>query len=123
MKYPKFKLNTDWTYETDFLGTKTTKILYIKDHIFEANDDGKYEVINPTGEISFLTDIRNIKINNEIIFDEVLEVKEFEILIEELPDDDDTLVQSWRIQLDVKTTKSKLKEVQRIIEEHVRPIL
>ena len=84
----------------------------------EQNGDRKCNYKNNYLKIHYL-----YKINNEFIFDEVLEVKEFEILIEELPDDDDTLVQSWRIQLDVKTTKSKLKEVQRIIEEHVRPIL
>ena len=48
---------------------------------------------------------------------------DFEIIIEEVPEDDDILVRNWRIQLDVKTTRKKLKEVQRIIEEQVRPIL
>jgi hypothetical protein len=60
-------------------------------------------------------------------FDFLEEIKEksddFEIIIEEIPEDDDILVRNWRIQLDVKTTKKKLKEVQRIIEEHVKPIL
>ena len=48
---------------------------------------------------------------------------DFEIIIEEIPDDDDILVRNWRIQIDVKTTRKKLKEVQRIIEEYVKPIL
>jgi hypothetical protein len=51
------------------------------------------------------------------------EVEDFDIIIEEIPDDDDILVRNWRIQLDVKTTRKKLKEVEKIINEHVKPIL
>jgi len=58
------------------------------------------------------------------IFEELKdESDDFEIIIEEIPEDDDILVRNWRIQLDVKTTRKKLKEVQRIIEEQVKPIL
>ena len=48
---------------------------------------------------------------------------EIEIIIEEIPDDDDILVRNWRIQLDVKTTRKKLKEIQKIIEEKVKPLI
>ena len=42
--------------------------------------------------------------------------------VEELQEDED-VVKSWRIQLDVKTTRSKLREVERIINDMVKPIL
>jgi tagaturonate reductase len=67
---------------------------------------------------------REINANTE--WQEVLKLAEspdLEIIIEEVPDDDDILVRNWRIQLDVKTTRKKLKEVQRIIEDYVKPIL
>lgn len=124
MNNPKFILNQDWTYETEFLGTKSTKTLYKKGEIFESNQDGKYQIIIPTGEITLidLDDIRNIKINDNLIFDEETE-DEFEIIIEEVLEDDENIVKNWRIQLDVKTTRKKLKEIEKIINKMVKPIL
>jgi hypothetical protein len=120
----KFILNQDWTYETEFLGAKSTKTLYSKGVIFEPNEDGKYEIIKPTGEIALidLESIKNIKINDKLIFD--IESEDgLELIIEEVPDDDDILVRNWRIQLDVKTTRKKLKEIEKIINKVVKPIL
>lgn len=124
MNNPKFILNQDWTYETEFLGTKSTKTLYKKGEIFESNQDGKYQIIIPTGEITLidLDGIRNIKINDNLIFDEESK-EEFEIIIEEVLEDDENIVKNWRIQLDVKTTRKKLKEIEKIINQMVKPIL
>lgn len=124
MNNPKFILNQDWTYETEFLGSKSIKTLYKKGEIFESNEDGKYEIIIPTGEITLidLEGIRNIKINDNLIFDEESE-EEFEIIIEEVLEDDENIVKNWRIQLDVKTTRKKLKEIEKIINKMVKPIL
>lgn len=116
----KFKLKEDWIHESEFLGKKITKKMYDKGHIFEPLE-GKYEVIHNTGEILQLDELQMKSID---ILEEVVEKSdEFEIIIEEIPEDDDILVRNWRIQLDVKTTRKKLKEVQRIIEEYVKPIL
>ena len=116
----KFKLTEDWIHEYSFLDRKMTKKIYDKGHIFEPID-GKYEIIHHTGEI-FNLDEEQMK-----SFDILEEIKEesddFEIIIEEIPDDDDILVRNWRIQLDVKTTRKKLKEIQQIVEEYVKPIL
>jgi hypothetical protein len=124
MNNPKFILNQDWIYETEFLGSKSIKTLYKKGDIFESNEDGKYEIIIPTGEITLidLEGIRNIKINDNLIFDEESE-EEFEIIIEEVLEDDENIVKNWRIQLDVKTTRKKLKEIEKIINKMVKPIL
>lgn len=118
----KFKLKEDWIHESEFLGKKFTKKMYDKGHIFEPVD-GKYEIVHHTGEILKLDEHQMRSIPLDII-EEVKEISDdFEIIIEEVPEDDDILVRSWRIQLDVKTTRKKLKEVQRIIEEYVKPIL
>lgn len=124
MNNPKFILNQDWTYETEFLGSKIVKTLYKKGEVFEPNEDGKYQIIIPTGEITLidLDGIRNIKINDNLIFDEETE-DEFEIIIEEVLEDDENIVKNWRIQLDVKTTRKKLKEIEKIINKMVKPIL
>lgn len=116
----KFRLTEDWTYQTTFLGNTVTKILYNKDFTFEPNKEGKYEIIQPTGEITFI-DKEELKSLDFV--EEVIEKQpEFDIIIEEIPEDDDVLVKNWRIQLDVKTTRKKLKEVQRIIDEYVKPL-
>jgi hypothetical protein len=124
MNNPKFILNQDWSYETEFLGSKSIKTLYKKGEIFESNEDGKYQIIIPTGEITLidLEGIRSIKINDNLIFDEESE-EEFEIIIEEVLEDDENIVKNWRIQLDVKTTRKKLKEIEKIINKMVKPIL
>ena len=116
----KFKLTEDWIHEYSFLDRKMTKKIYDKGHVFEPID-GKYEIIHHTGEI-FNLDEEQMK-----SFDILEEIKEesddFEIIIEEISDDDDILVRNWRIQLDVKTTRKKLKEIQQIVEEQIKPIL
>jgi len=124
MNNTKLILNQDWTYETQFLGSKTIKTLYKKGEIFEPDNDGKYQITNPVGEISLMSleSIKNIKINDTLIFDEESE-EEFEIIIEEILEDDESVVKNWRIQLDVKTTRKKLKEIEKIINKMVKPIL
>jgi hypothetical protein len=124
MNNKKLILNQDWTYETQFFGSKTIKTLYKKGEIFEPDNDGKYQITNPVGEISLMSleSIKNIKINDTLIFDEESE-EEFEIIIEEILEDDENVVKNWRIQLDVKTTRKKLKEIEKIINKMVKPIL
>ena len=124
MNNPKLILNQDWTYESEFFGSKTIKTLYKKGEIFEPDNDGKYQVTNPVGELSLMSleSIKNIKINDTLIFDEESE-EEFEIIIEEVPENDEDVVKNWRIQLDVKTTRKKLKEIEKIINQMVKPIL
>jgi hypothetical protein len=124
MNNTKLILNQDWTYETQFFGSKTIKTLYKKGEIFEPDNDGKYQITNPVGEISLMSleSIKNIKINDTLIFDEESE-EEFEIIIEEILEDDEDVVKNWRIQLDVKTTRKKLKEIEKIINKMVKPIL
>jgi hypothetical protein len=116
----KFKLKEDWIHESTFLDKKIVKKLYDKDHVFEPTE-GVYEITHHTGEIFKLNESGMKSFD---IFEELKdESDDFEIIIEEIPEDDDILVRNWRIQLDVKTTRKKLKEVQRIIEEQVKPIL
>jgi hypothetical protein len=116
----KFKLKEDWIHESTFLGKKTSKKLYEKDHIFEPENE-IYKIIDHTGEI---TELDESQMKSFDIFEDLKEDSDdFEIIIEEIPEDDDILVRNWRIQLDVKTTRKKLKEIQQIVEEQIKPIL
>jgi formate-dependent nitrite reductase cytochrome c552 subunit len=120
MKYPKFKLIQDLEV-VDFFEEKIT--LYKEGDIFVANEDGKYIVNSPVGRAVFSAEqMCKASHDGELTFEEV-KVEEINLIIEEIGDDDDNLVMSWRIQLDVKTTKKKLKEIEKIIRDYVTPII
>lgn len=128
MNYPKFISKEDWSIETEFLGKKNKKVIYKKGHIFEPTTDGNYIIIDPYGTERLVDEktMRGITLsfdNDTPFFDVVIEENDLELIIEEIPDNDDTLVRNWRIQLDVKTTRKKLKEVEKVINEYVKPIL
>lgn len=117
----KLRLIQDWTYQTNFLGKTNLNILYKSGHVFESNNDGLFEINQPDGTVTYLQSDEMLKFD---FIEKVIEkTDDLEIIIEEIPEDDDILVRNWRIQLDVKTTRKKLLEVQRIIEEQVKPIL
>lgn len=61
--------------------------------------------------------------NGELLFDEIQEKEDLNLIIEEAPDGDDEQVKRWRIQLDVTTTRKKLKEIEKIFNEKVKEIL
>ena len=120
MEYPKFKLNKDWNIESDFAGIKNKILIFSEGHTFESNEEGLYIIEWIGGKMSFTED--QMRLNKELFTPEEIR-DDIEIHIEEISENDDILVRNWRIQLDVKTTRKKLKEVQRIIEEQVKPIL
>jgi hypothetical protein len=116
----KFKVVSKFV---DFLGND----ILIIGQIIEPNSEGIYEISYGEGisknylNLS-LEEVKNAKQNNVFIFEEI-EESEVNMIIEELPDDDDILIRNWRIQLDVKTTKKKLKEFEKIFRESIENIL
>jgi tRNA splicing ligase len=102
----------------DFLGNDILKI----GDIIEPNENNEYIIEYNNGDnrqtIQLTIDgVKNAKQNGLKIFEEIKE--DIEIIIEELPEDDDILVRNWRIQLDVKTTRKKLKEFERKFRESI----
>jgi hypothetical protein len=68
--------------------------------------------------------VKEAKQDGNILFEQILENKpELKLVIEEVPDDDENLIGNWRIQLDVKTTRKKLKEIERVFREVVSDII
>jgi len=132
MKSPSFTLKKDWYLETDILGIKNKTLIFTKGQIFKPNENGEYHIIhggwsekNPNigGRMILLEeDMKLANDNGEILFDIIVE-KDMNLKIEEISEDDENVERNWRIQLDVKTTRKKLKEIQKIIEEKVKPIL
>lgn len=114
MNNHKFRLKEDWYIETLFLGIINKELIFKKDHIFESNNN--IFIINYNDkkiELS-LDDMRK-----NSIFEEILEKENFNLTIEEFFEEDyvNEEVKNWRIQLDVRTTQSKLKEFEKIFRE------
>lgn len=133
MKKNKFRLKEDWYLETDILGIKNKTLIFTKDQEFKPNSDDKYELTyggwsentpNVGGRMILSEDDMRLANNNGILLFDIIEDKEdIEIIVEQIPDNDDELVRRWRIQLDVTTTRKKLKEIEKIVNEKVKEIL
>lgn len=124
MKSPKFILKKDWYLETNVLGVKNKTLIFSKGQEFNPDDNGKYDISYDGGKMLLdEEEMRAANDNGELLFDEVQEKEELNIIIEEVPEDDDTQVKRWRIQLDVTTTRKKLKEIEKIVNEKVKEIL
>jgi hypothetical protein len=126
MNFPKFLLKEDWYIETKLLSQVTKELVFEKGHVFES-ENGIYDIVWSGGKMS-LTEKMMKEAQDEdknSMFEEIpVEVKEeVKMTVEEIPDSEEYVVKNWRIQLDVKTTRAKLREVEKIINEMVKPIL
>jgi hypothetical protein len=117
----KYRLTNDWLVEDFFDKIK----IYDQGHVFEPNEDGKYEIKGSNGSFTMLTssqmdEARDKDGNPMFERIEELPIESFEI--EEAPEED-MVVKKWRIQLDVKTTKKKLENIQKMIQENIQGML
>ena len=126
MNFPKFLLKEDWYIETKLLSQVNKELVFEKGHIFES-ENGIYDIVWSGGKMSLTEKMmrESEDENKNPMFEEIpLEVKEeIKMTVEEIPDSEEYAVKNWRIQLDVKTTRAKLREVEKIINEMVKPIL
>lgn len=104
----------------DFLGNDILKV----GDIIEPNENNEYVIDYNNGDskqtIQLTIDgVKNAKQDGLNIFEEY---EDIELIIEEIPEDDDELITNWRIQLDVKTTRKKLKEFEKKFRESIKSI-
>lgn len=124
MKLPKFILKKDWNVETEFAGIKNKILIFSKGRVFESDDNDDYVIEWIGGRMILNFDgMKSANDNGDILFDIIEEKKDIEIKVEEVSDDDEELIKNWRIQLDVKTSRKKLKEIEKIINEKVKELL
>jgi len=122
MSYPIFILKRDWYVTNYFLGKSTKSLIFTKGKEFHSTD-GIYKIEWENELLEYTTDeMREVQEDGDTLFQELL-LQDLKISIEELPQDDDEVIKDWRIQLDVKTSRRKLSEIQRLIEEYIKPIL
>jgi len=124
MKLPKFILKKDWNIEPEFASIKNKILIFSKGKVFEADDNGDYIIESLYGRmVSDVEGMKSANDNGDILFDIIEEKKDIEIKVEEVSDNDEEIIKNWRIQLDVKTSRKKLKEIEKIINEKVKEIL
>lgn len=117
----KFKLIFDWYVDDFFEKVK----MYDAGHIFHPSDDGKYTIDNPINGGSTTMDIDQMRYakNGSVLMFEEIEEQEINMSVEEIPDEKDLEIKSWRIQLDVKTSLRNLKKIEAFIKENIQELL
>lgn len=126
MSFPKFILKEDWYIESKLLNQVTKDLVFEKGHIFET-ETGIYDIVWSGGKMSLSEKMMKDAQDDKkcLMFEEIpVEIKEeVKMIVEEIPDSEEHSIKNWRIQLDVKTTRAKLREVEKIINDMVKPIL
>lgn len=117
----KFRLKEDWYLEDFFDKVK----IYDAGHIFLPSEDGNYIIENPINKGKMIMSLEKMSSvtddRNSLLFEKI-EEKEINLLIEENKDSDDE-IKKWRIQLDVNTTKTNLKKIEKFIKENIGKLL
>lgn len=121
----KFKLIEDWYIDDFFEKVK----IYESGHVFSPSVDGefkgKYIIENPINKGRMVMDfdqMLNAKSGEKSLF-EPIDEQEIKLVVEEVPEDKDLEIKSWRIQLDVKTSLRNLKKIEAFIKENINQYL
>ena len=121
----KFKLIEDWYIDDFFEKVK----IYESGHVFSPSVDGefkgKYIIDNPINKGRMVMDfdqMLNAKSGEKSLF-EPIDEQEIKLVVEEVPEDKDLEIKSWRIQLDVKTSLRNLKKIEAFIKENINQYL
>ena len=121
----KFRLIFDWHLDDFFEKVK----IYDAGHVFspceEGDLKGKYIIENPINQGRTVMDIdqmRNARSGSVLMFEEV-EEQDINLVVEEVPEEKDLEIKSWRIQLDMKTSLRNLKKIEAFIKENIQELL
>jgi len=107
----KFRLIKDFILDTGF----GEEIILQKGDITEPNENGDYSF----PKISRTFNKEDLLSKPEL-FEELIELK---LDVREITEDDDNKIGNWRIQLDVKTSRKKLKEIEKFIRDNVSEMI
>ena len=119
----KFILKKDWVLKGEILGKSYQELLYNKGEIFEPNLNGEYIIKNSHGQMILkYNEMKSAENNGELLFGEIVE-KVPEISLTVLHDDFDDIERNYRLQLDVKTTGRKVKEIEKYLRKTLQEML
>jgi hypothetical protein len=118
----KFILKKDWILKYTILDKQGQELLYTKGKIFEPNEHGEYVISSTQGKMILkYKDMKSAVDGEDLLFEEIMEIPEIKVtLIEEEEED---IIKNYRLQLDVKTTSRKAKEIENYLRKTLQEML
>jgi hypothetical protein len=107
----KFKLIKDLILNTGF----EEELILKKDETIEPNEKGEY----------FFEKLNRTYLKEDLLskLDIFKPIEEIDLKIQEIDQNDEDKIGNWRIQLDIKVSRKKLKEIETFIKESVSKML
>jgi len=122
----RFLLKEDMIIRLDVAGTMREVKLFDKGRVFEPNERGEYVLESVAGQTILSLETMKTQINpdtNRLLFEMIEEEQKIDIIIEEVLDGDEEIEKKWRLQFDITTTRSKLREIEKFINDNIRRLL
>ena len=117
----KFILKKDWILKYTILDKQGQELLYTKGKVFEPNEHGEYVISSTHGKMILkYKDMKSSVDGEDLLFEEVEELPEIKVTL--LEEDEDS-IKNYRLQLDVKTTPRKAKEIENYLRKTLQEML
>ena len=117
----KFILKKDWILKYTILDKQGQELLYTKGKIFEPNEHGEYIISSTQGKMILkYKDMKSALDGEDLLFEEVEELPQIKVTL--LEEDEDS-IKNYRLQLDVKTTPRKAKEIENYLRKTLQKML
>ena len=117
----KFILKKDWILKYTILDKQGQELLYTKGKIFEPNEHGEYIISSTQGKMILkYKDMKSALDGEDLLFEEVEELPQIKVTL--LEEDEDS-IKNYRLQLDVKTTPRKAKEIENYLRKTLQEML
>ena len=117
----KFILKKDWILKYTILDKQGQELLYTKGKVFEPNEHGEYVISSTHGKMILkYKDMKSSVDVEDLLFEEVEELPQIKVTL--LEEDEDS-IKNYRLQLDVKTTPRKAKEIENYLRKTLQEML
>ena len=117
----KFILKKDWILKYTILDKQGQELLYTKGKVFEPNEHGEYIISSNHGKMILkYKDMKSSVDGEDLLFEEVEELPQIKVTL--LEEDEDS-IKNYRLQLDVKTTPRKAKEIENYLRKTLQEML
>ena len=117
----KFILKKDWILKYTILDKQGQELLYTKGKVFEPNEHGEYVISSTHGKMILkYKDMKSSVDGEDLLFEEVEELPQIKVTL--LEEDEDS-IKNYRLQLDVKTTPRKAKEIENYLRKTLQEML
>ena len=117
----KFILKKDWILKYTILDKQGQELLYTKGKVFEPNEHGEYIISSTQGKMILkYKDMKSALDGEDLLFEEVEELPQIKVTL--LEEDEDS-IKNYRLQLDVKTTSRKAKEIENYLRKTLQEML